>query len=138
MDIGGVDRIKSGYDPVFVAGELPVAAGIKIQQGQLVAVDAVGDLTNVVANGVTFVGIATQTVDNTGGAARAVSGHYQLGTYKFPVKTGDVVMVGQSAATLDGLELVAPATANAKKIGIVAALEDGHALVQIVLGQALP
>lgn len=52
---------------------LPVAAGVRIYAGSLMAVDATGfAIPGKVATGLTYAGRAEEAVDNTGGAAGAV------------------------------------------------------------------
>lgn len=63
-----------GAKPDELPVPLPLAAGVKIYEGALVAVDIAGNARParaVAANSDVIVGVAERTVDNTGGAAGA-------------------------------------------------------------------
>lgn len=62
----------------------PVAAATKIYLGALVALNAAGDLVpGSVATTLKSPGVAVAQVDNTGGAAGAVTAEYEKGIFQF-------------------------------------------------------
>lgn len=61
---------------------LPLKANTKIWKGAMVAVDATGFIVNVTAaTGLTCIGVAMRTVDNTGGADGAKSIQVESGMF---------------------------------------------------------
>ena len=106
----------------------PVAAAVKIFGGSLVMRNAAGYLTKgATATGCIGVGRAEKTVDNTAGAAGALSLDYRLGSFLFANLGADLVTIAdigkpcfiaddQTVARTDG-------TATRSRAGIVEAIE---------------
>lgn len=106
----------------------PVAATVKIFGGSLVMRNAAGYLTKgATATGCIGVGRAEKTVDNTAGAAGALSLDYRLGSFLFANLAADLVTIAdigkpcfiaddQTVARTDG-------TATRSRAGIVEAVE---------------
>ena len=106
----------------------PVAAAVKIFGGSLVMRNAAGYLTKgATATGCIGVGRAEKTVDNTAGAAGALSLDYRLGSFLFANLAADLVTIAdigkpcfiaddQTVARTDG-------TATRSRAGIVEAVE---------------
>jgi hypothetical protein len=107
----------------------PVAAAIKIWGGSLVMRNAAGFLTKgATATGCVGVGRAEKTVDNTAGAAGAVSLEYQRGLFLFANSTaGDLITiadVGKVCFILDDQTVAkTDGTATRSRAGIVDAVE---------------
>lgn len=106
-----------------------VAAAIKIWGGSLVMRNAAGYLTKgATATGCVGVGRAEKTVDNTAGAAGAVSAEYRTGSFLFANSAaGDLIAIAdigkacfivddQTVAKTDG-------TATRSRAGIVDAVD---------------
>jgi hypothetical protein len=67
---------------------LGLAANVKLYAGALVVLDASGNIKpGVTAVGLMGVGVSRDTYDNTGGAAGAVAGEYEIGIFKFANST---------------------------------------------------
>ena len=106
----------------------PVAAAVKIFGGSLVIRNAAGYLTKgATATACIGVGRAEKTVDNTAGAAGALSLDYRLGSFLFANLAGDLVTIAdigkpcfiaddQTVARTDG-------AATRSRAGIVEAVE---------------
>lgn len=106
----------------------PVAAAVKIWGGSLVMRNAAGYLTKgATATGCVGVGRAEKTVDNTGGAAGALSVEYRMGSFLFANLAADLITIAdigkacfiaddQTVARTDG-------TATRSRAGIVEAVE---------------
>lgn len=106
----------------------PVAAAVKIFGGSLVMRNAAGYLTKgATATACIGVGRAEKTVDNTAGAAGALSLDYRLGSFLFANLAADLVTIAdigkpcfiaddQTVARTDG-------TATRSRAGIVEAVE---------------
>lgn len=94
-----------GVDRVF-----PVAAGVKIWQGALVALVAgLAQPGSIVAGGLGL-GRAEQTVDNTGGIAGALAVKVRRGVFKFANAAADPVganQVGRNCYILDDATVAA-------------------------------
>jgi hypothetical protein len=71
--------------------EYPVAAGVKIFQGSLVMMGGGYAKPGVVGVGLVGVGRAKETVDNTGGAAGALTVPVERGCFRF-ANAGDVTL----------------------------------------------
>ena len=106
----------------------PVAAAVKIFGGSLVMRNAAGYLTKgATATACIGVGRAEKTVDNTAGAAGALSLDYRLGSFLFANLAADLVTIAdigkpcfiaddQTVARTDG-------TATRSRAGFVEAVE---------------
>jgi hypothetical protein len=84
------ERNTSMRDPAINA--FPVAAGVKVFQGSLVALSAAGlAQPGGTASTLTAAGRAEETVDNTGGAAGAVMVTVRRGVFQFRNAAGDAI-----------------------------------------------
>ncbi len=106
----------------------PVAAAVKIFGGSLVMRNAAGYLTKgATATGCVGVGRAEALVDNTAGAAGALSVEYRLGSFLFANLAGDLVTiadVGRPCFIADDQTVArTDATATRSRAGIVDAVE---------------
>jgi hypothetical protein len=115
----------------------PVAASIKIFAGSLVMRNAAGYLTKgATATGCVGVGRAESTVDNSAGAAGALSLEYRVGPFLFANSSaGDLITIAdigkacfivddQTVAKTDG-------TATRSRAGIVDGLETNGVWVRL-------
>ena len=82
------DPINTGSPDVF---PFKVAAGVKIWSGAQVVLSGGYAQPGTTATGLIAVGMATQTVDNTGGAAGALTVQVQRGTFEWVNSSGDPI-----------------------------------------------
>ena len=76
--------LRLGDEVLVSLPDFPLAAGAKVLEGLMVALDAAGHLVDGGAGtAAQVIGIADRTVDNTGGAAKAVSAPVRRGAHKF-------------------------------------------------------
>jgi hypothetical protein len=85
------ERSTLARDPMI--GAQPVAANVKIFKGALVAFSAAGLLTpGATAATLTAAGRAEETVDNTGGAAGALTCPFRRGVFQFRNHAADAIV----------------------------------------------
>lgn len=130
--------LTAAYDAKRKDGKLvahPVAAGAKVFKGALVAVASATGLAQAAADSanLVFVGVAYETVDNTGGGAAAKLLRVQkTGDYTY-AKAGAVLAdIGKVAFVADDNTVSTAATTNNVLCGVVAGLTDSaHVVVRI-------
>jgi hypothetical protein len=106
---------------------VPVAANVKIFQGTLVARDADGRAVPASATaGLRVIGKALETIDNTGGAAGALSINVEIGCYKFANSEANAItaaMIGRMAVVEDD-QTVASTAANQVAAGRITGVDS--------------
>lgn len=118
-------------DGVLVA--YPVAAGAHVHKGGLIAVAATTGLAQPAADaaGVTFVGIAYEDMDNTGGAAGAkLVRLLKTGVFTYAKTAAAQTDVGKTAFVVDDATVSTAATADNVACGVVVGVPDA-ASVQV-------
>lgn len=118
--------ITKAYDAKRKDGELvlyPVAAGVKIPKGALVALSGGYAVNASDTAGVQFAGGAYETADNTGGAAGAVSVRVlKRGDYLYGKAGAVQADVGRQALLVDNGTVATAATTNNIAAGYVCEL----------------
>ncbi len=113
---------------------LPVEANTTIYAGAMVAVNAAGNAVPAAdAAGLTVIGRAEAQVDNTGGAAGALTIQVRRGVFQFANSTASALTaadVGQVAHVADDAT-VAKTTTNSIVAGKVLGVEAGGVWVEI-------
>ena len=107
----------------------PMAAAVKIFGGSLVMRNAAGYLTKgATATGCVGVGRAEKTMDNTAGAAGALSAEYRMGSFLFANSAAadliTIADIGTACFIVDDQTVAkTDATATRSRAGIVEAVE---------------
>lgn len=121
----------------------PVAANTKIYAGSAVALNSAGDAVEPSASATLMcVGVAIETIDNTGGAAGAKSVTAKLGCFGRKNSTGpDAISkadVGSNAYLVDGATVAKTSATNTRSIaGRISFIEDGLVYVNLGFGFAV-
>lgn len=137
----GADVVKHKEEARLVS--LPVLAGANIFNGALLMMTSAGfvDAATPTASSF-FAGIATEDVDNTGGANGDLSvGVFQSGTHEMAISGVAVTDVfsdvfAETDNTADVVIGQGPATLNAQKCGQIVNVLSGLAFVDINVGIA--
>ncbi|MDI3259689.1 MAG: hypothetical protein QJR02_08335 [Sinobacteraceae bacterium] len=98
--------------------EDPVAAGKVLYVGALAVLDAAGNLAPATAaTGLTARGVVQEAVDNSAGAAGAVTGKTATGVFRF-ANAGDVdrTFIGKPAYALDDQTVSSSSNANTRSV----------------------
>ena len=121
--------------------QVPIAAATLIYAGTLVALDADGRAVPAADTaGLRVIGRAEATVDNSTGAAGALSIDIQRGVFRFANSTGSAVVaatVGKIAFVEDN-QTVALASTHSVKAGRVIAVTDAGVFVDTTEAQDVP
>lgn len=102
-----------------VTSNPPVAAGAKIHHGALVVMDAGFAKPGYAAAGLVTLGIAEETVDNTGGAAGAKRVVVKRGCFHFANHGADAVTeadIGKDAYVVDDQTVAKTSATNTRSI----------------------
>lgn len=103
------------------ARTVPVAAATKIYKGSIVVLDAGFAKPGRTAAALTGLGRASETVDNTGGAAGAQTVRVEPGIFRFDNDAADLLTLGDigKAAYCTDDQTVSKTAAGKSQIGIV-------------------
>ena len=120
--------------------DFPVKANVKIFQGALVVLDAGYAAPGRTATGLIAVGMATETIDNTGGLAGAVKAPIEEGCFLFGNSAaGDLIAqadVGQDCYLVDDQTVAKTSATNTRsRVGKIVAVEAAGVWVNIELGE---
>ena len=102
-----------------VTSYVPLAAGAKIHHGALVVMDAGFAKPGYTAVGLVALGIAEDSVDNTGGTAGAKRVEVKRGCYAFATLAGDDVTeadIGKDAFVVDDQTVARTSATNTRSI----------------------
>lgn len=102
-----------------VTSNPPVAAGAKIHHGALVVMDAGFAKPAATAVGLVTLGIAEESVDNTGGAAGAKRVLVKRGCFLFANLAGDAITeadIGKDAYVVDDQTVAKTSATNTRSI----------------------